>query len=297
MSHAVHITAFYHFMPLTGERLSDLQEAMRMFGETHSMRGLVLLAEEGINGTVCGAPEVIVEWKAYLSDLFPGITFKDSTAPKVVFKRWAVKLKPEIVGLKRPDIVPAGKNGHLSPAEFHAMLQRDDVIVVDARNSYEYDIGKFQKAIDCGTERFSEFEAFAEQADLPKDKPVLMYCTGGIRCEKASFAMQEKGFKEVYQLDGGILAYLEQFPNGLFEGECFVFDWRTAVDQHLQPSAVYETCPHCGMPGNELVQCKACNKEQKICSKCAAISHHQTCSKHCAYVIKNRDDKGAVTVG
>jgi UPF0176 protein len=174
------------------------------------------------------------------------------------------------------------------------MLQRDDIVVVDARNSYEYNIGKFKNAVDCGTYRFSEFEAFAEQANLPKDKPVLMYCTGGIRCEKASLAMQEKGFNEVYQLDGGILAYLEQFPNGLFEGECFVFDKRTAVDQQLQPTNVYDTCPHCGMPGSESVLCKACNSEQKICSDCSKLAHCHTCSKHCAHIVKIRYSTSSV---
>ncbi len=286
VSHPITITAFYKFLPLAADGLAAIRAEMIRFGEDNGMRGLVLIAEEGINGTVCGKPEVIGEWKNLLTEQFGEIAFKDSYADDLVFKRWSVKLKPEIVGLKRRDMVPDGKNGHLSPAEFHAMLQRDDVIVVDARNSYEYGIGKFAKAVDCGTERFSEFEAFAEQTDLPKDKPVLMYCTGGIRCEKASLAMQEKGFNEVYQLDGGILAYIEQFPNGLFEGECFVFDKRVAVDQHLQPSAVYDTCPHCGLPGSESVLCKGCNTEQKICSKCAVVDYRHACSKQCANRIK-----------
>jgi UPF0176 protein len=283
----VSITAFYTFCPLDAVQLSSLHDQLTAFGQKNNMRGLVLLAEEGINGTVCGSSDAIAAWKKHVTAQFGDITFKDSLADRHVFRRWSVKVKPEIVGLKRPDVVPQGKNNHLSPAEFDRMLKEEDVVVLDARNSYEYGIGKFTNAIDCGTTTFSQFPEFVANADIPKDKKVLMYCTGGIRCEKASLAMQEKGYRDVYQLDGGILAYLEQFPEAAFEGECLVFDQRCAVDQHLRPSQTYNTCPHCGMPGSESVLCRACKSEQKICSDCARIDHRHACSKHCAYVIKN----------
>lgn len=284
MSSSVLITAFYAFLPLDQSSVDELQTRLKTFGQTHGMRGLVLIASEGINGTVCGSPSVIQEWKDLITAQFPGIIFKDSRADHLVFSRWSVKIKPEIVNLKQPDVRPSGPHKHLSPEEWEKILNEEDVLVLDARNHFEYAIGKFKGALDCNTESFSEFPDYVKNAGLPKEKKILMYCTGGIRCEKALIEMEKQGYENVYQLDGGILGYLAKFPDSKFEGECFVFDHRASVDQHLRPSQKYRLCPHCGDPGDVRIHCAECETECIVCESCAEIPKRKTCSKQCAYV-------------
>lgn len=275
------ITAFYHFVDIDESTLPALQKELLAYGHQRNMEGLVLVAPEGVNGTIAAHTAAdLQEWKQYLTAKFGEIVFKDSGAEGIAFRRWAVKIKKEIVGLGKPSIRPKGKHRHLTPAEWDAVLKQEDVLVLDTRNSYEYGIGKFEGAIDCGTTTFSQFPAFVEKAELPKDKKILMYCTGGIRCEKALLEMEEQGYDNVYQLDGGILAYLQQFPESKFEGECFVFDYRVAVDQKIQPSKTYGTCPHCGDPGDLLITC-VCGIQKKVCATCAKEEVRKTCSKRC----------------
>ena len=274
------ITSFYAFVPLDEADLGSLKSELLVFGTDHALRGLTLIATEGINATVCGTAEAVGEWKAFLTEKFGSIAFKDSGAGRNVFRRWSVKIKPEIVALKNTAIRPNGRRNHLSPEAWSAAIKREDVLVVDARNSYEFSIGKFRGAIDSGTDCFGEFPAFVEKAKLPKDKKILLYCTGGIRCEKALLAMEEQGFENVYQLEGGILAYLEKFPHAEFEGECFVFDHRVAVDQNLRPSQVYGLCPHCGLAGSIRITCR-CGKSGFVCAECDEDPLHRTCSKRC----------------
>jgi UPF0176 protein len=261
VEYPITITASYAFFPLSEQELQALHEELLQFGKDRGMRGLVLIAREGINSTVCGTPSAIAEWKERLRKLEKNIVFKDSGADALVFRRWSVKLKKEIVTIRKDDIHPHGPHRHLTPEEWKEMIKRDDVVVLDTRNHYEIEIGKFKGAVDPGIRHFREFPEFVQKTSLPKDKKVLMYCTGGIRCEKALLAMEAEGFKDVYQLEGGILAYLEKFPHEDFEGECFVFDKRVAVDQKLQPSSVYQLCYECGDP---CVQGK--------CEKCCKVS-------------------------
>lgn len=264
-----------------------MQTELKQLGTDHQMHGLVLVAPEGINGTVSGSNEAIAQWKEHLTERFGKIDFKDSSADHQVFRRFFVKIKPEIVCIKDEKIRPQGSRKHLSPEEFHRVLQEEDVVVLDTRNDYEVAIGKFDGAIDPHIKRFHEFPAYVAQSGIPKDKKVLMYCTGGIRCEKALIAMEQQGYGHVYQLEGGILAYLQKFPEGKFRGECFVFDHRVAVDQHLQPSSVYQLCPHCGDPGDVRITCM-CGKMQKICKNCQRDRVPHTCSKRCAHEAKKR---------
>lgn len=278
----IHITAFYTFVPLPEDQLPRLREELLAYGTARDMHGLTLLATEGVNGTVCGSKQAIDEWKVELTNRFGKIVFKNSTAERVVFRRWSVKIKPEIVGLKRTDIRPAGKHRHLTPEEWQEMLTKEDVVLLDARNDYEVAIGTFKNAVNPNIESFQEFPDFAKKSDLPKSKKVLMFCTGGIRCEKALLAMEEQGFEDVYQLEGGILAYLEKFPHKNFEGECFVFDQRTAVNQELKPSEIYCICPHCGQPGDTEITCERCNASKKVCALCVQKTHRRSCSKRCA---------------
>jgi UPF0176 protein len=288
VSSAVSITAFYKFLPLAEAKLRELSTELKSFGESRGMRGLVLLAPEGINGTVSATAEVIEEWKEMISGLVGEITFKDSAAAKSVFKRWSIKIKPEIVGLHQYDVQPKGKHKHVSPAEWQEMLEKEDVVLIDARNAYEVAIGKFRGAVDPNIIQFNQFAEFAKTAPIPKDKKVLMYCTGGIRCEKAILEMEKHGYEDVYQLDGGILAYLKQFPHKDFEGECFVFDKRVAVDQNLEPSQIYGTCPHCGDPGDIRAVCRLCSTPHIVCERCTKDEWKNTCSKACANIVKKR---------
>ncbi len=281
MCSQISITACYAFSDIAEDQLDALQTELRTFGQERNMQGLVLIATEGINGTVSGTGEAIGDWKHFLTERFGEMTFKDSVAENSAFKRWSVKIKPEIVALKNANIRPRGKYKSLSPAEWQKVIAEEEVVLLDVRNACEVAIGKFKNAIDPGMRAFSEFTDFAKNAALPKEKKVLMYCTGGIRCEKALLAMEAEGFQNVYQLDGGILAYLEQFPHNNFEGECFIFDHRTAVDQNLQPSSTYAICPHCGNPGDKMITCAHCSNDHKICSDCFAEESRRTCSKRC----------------
>ena len=189
----------------------------------------------------------------------PLSTIKRSQSPFAPFRRWKVVQRRETVTSG-----PIGQSGsparHLSPQEWHEMLQRPDVMLLDVRNDYEIRLGTFRGAIDPQTSSFTQFADYVARLEVPKDQPILTFCTGGIRCEKAAPYLKAQGFSEVYQLDGGILNYMEHYPNGNFEGECFVFDDRVALDQNLQPSASYRRCPECGQPGSE--PCSYCGQGQ-----------------------------------
>ncbi|MCB0319832.1 MAG: hypothetical protein KDD60_02835, partial [Bdellovibrionales bacterium] len=226
------VTTFYCFSPLEPAELERWEEQMCDLHRGSDLLGLVITAVEGINGTVSGSDSTIVEWKQLVRSMpgFEEIIFKDSRARVTPFKRFKIKRRREIVTLGRPDILPKEKrHNHLSPAEWDRTLKEEEVVVIDTRNSYEVDLGKFRGAIDPKTKYFSEFGDFVESSGIPKDQKVLMYCTGGIRCEKAIYEMELRGYENVFQLEGGILNYLQHFPNSEFEGECFVFDHRVSV--------------------------------------------------------------------
>ncbi|PIR52856.1 hypothetical protein COU76_04400 [Candidatus Peregrinibacteria bacterium CG10_big_fil_rev_8_21_14_0_10_49_10] len=289
MKTGISITAWYKFTPLEEGTLSSLQKELQTFGKAKRMRGLVLLAEEGVNGTVCGLASAIQEWKQLMQKHFGEIVFKDSFAEEYVFPRWFVKVRPEVVALKNTDIRPSEEHHHLSPEEWHDALE-EDVVVLDTRNDYETEIGMFAKAVDLEMQSFKDFPWAVQKAEIPKDKKVLLYCTGGIRCEKALLEMEKQGYTNVYQLQGGILAYLRKFPHQKFDGECFVFDHRVSVDQELRPSQKYKLCPHCGDPGNCAVSCLRCGRDRIICTECHKKTHLQTCSKDCTYHLQRRSD-------
>ncbi len=287
MNYPFSITACYAFLDISKDRLASLKKELITFGKERGLRGLFLLSTEGVNGTICGVPQAIGEWKDLLTTLFGPIIFKDSHAEKQVFRRFSVKIKPEIVVIKDPDLHPKGPHKHLSPAEWQKLIDEGDVLLLDTRNDYEVAIGSFKDAIDPKIEAFSDFPTFVQKANLPKDKKILMYCTGGIRCEKALLAMEKQGYDNVYQLEGGILAYLQQFPEKSFKGECFVFDHRVSVDQQLLPSQKYGLCPHCGDPADQLVTCY-CGTSKKVCSECFTDLTQRTCSKHCRNVLRSK---------
>ena len=252
--------------------------------EENSVKGLVLFAPEGVNGTVAGTEEGIVLFKQKIRDLSncQELTFKDSTSEVRPFHRITVDIRKEIVGLKRPDLVPdSAENFHLTPTEWHqAMLSEEPKVIIDTRNRYETMAGKFKGAIDPGINNFSEWGQYLDSAEIPQDVPVYMYCTGGIRCEKAILEMRSRGFDKVYQLRDGILGYLAEYPNGEFEGDCFVFDDRVALDQNLKPSGRLGICPGCGLPTEAKNVCDRCDKTHYMCEACLS-KWGPVCSKQC----------------
>lgn len=292
------ILAFYKFHPISAELLQAKQLELEKRGEDLGIRGLAIIGVEGLNATLCGEPEPL---RAFVNEVCAMLGLPNDVKPKESwadmppFRRMKVKVRDEIVTLGKPEVLPLppGSPFHLSPDEWDQAMSEEDVLVIDTRNWYETKIGKFKGALDPNIEEFVEFSDYLKKAEIPKDKKILIYCTGGIRCEKAIVEMHGQGFQNVYQLDGGILNYLEQRPNKNFVGECFVFDHRVAIDQKLQPSQTYKLCPHCGQPGKTQLQCRKCEADAVVCEQCVATEHLQTCSKNCAHHYqRNRETKG-----
>lgn len=245
------VAALYKFADLP-----DFVELRTKFTELcakFNIKGSLLLALEGINGTVAGTRDAIDALKSFLlaDNRFDGIEYKESFADKNPFPRMKVKLKKEIVTLGRPEANPNQIVGtYLNPKEWNELIKNDDVVVIDVRNDYEVQLGTFHNALNPKTESFREFPDFVEKnLDPQRHKKIAMMCTGGIRCEKASSYMKKQGFGEVYHLKGGILKYLEETPKteSLWTGECFVFDNRVTVDHDMKPGT-YTLCHGCRNP-------------------------------------------------
>lgn len=247
--------ALYKFVALP--EYQKLQAPLLAACQSHHIKGSLLLAAEGINGTIAGLPHQIHAILHYLrtDPLFEGkfsdLEHKESYADEQPFYRMKVKLKKEIVTLGVPGISPTKKVGtYVKPEDWNALISDPEVVLIDTRNDYEVGIGTFKGAIDPKTTTFREFpEYVAKHFDHTKHKKVAMFCTGGIRCEKASSFMLEQGFKEVYHLQGGILKYLETVPEteSLWQGECFVFDQRVAVKHNLKVGE-FDQCYACRHP-------------------------------------------------
>ncbi len=233
------IVAFYKFIPLAD--YPSMRQPLLDFCHRHNIRGSILLAAEGINGTIAGEQPDIDAVLAYirrdarLSDL----EHKTSYADYRPFQRMKVRLKREIVTIQHAQADPLQQVGtYVDPDAWNALIARDDVVLIDTRNDYEFELGTFAGAVNPATESFGEFPSYVENNLNPSEhKRVAMFCTGGIRCEKATAYMLSQGFEEVYHLKGGILKYLEQVPQeqSLWQGECYVFDERVTVDHDLKP--------------------------------------------------------------
>lgn len=245
------VAAFYKFVPLPDYR--NLRPTLQQRCEDLGLLGTILLAEEGINGTVSGSEKNIRRLFEQLQqqERMQDLHYKESWASTQIFHRLKVRLKKEIVSLGIEAVDPNRIVGeYVKPADWNALISRDDVRVIDTRNAYEYELGTFTGAEDPQTRSFREFPAWvADNLDPNLDQHVAMFCTGGIRCEKSTSYLLEQGFKNVYHLDGGILNYLETVDreNSLWQGDCFVFDNRVSVDHDLA-AGDYELCPACRMP-------------------------------------------------
>ncbi|MET3598371.1 rhodanese-related sulfurtransferase [Martelella mangrovi] len=266
------VAALYHFT-----RFADFQ-AFRapLFAccEENGVRGTLLLAHEGINGTIAGSHEGIANVLAFIRARpeFAGLEHKESHASKMPFNRLKVRLKKEIVTMGVEDIDPLKTVGtYVEPKDWNDLISDPETIVIDTRNDYETAIGLFRGAVDPHTKTFREFPRWVEENRGLHNKPkIAMYCTGGIRCEKASAYMKEQGFDEVYHLKGGILKYLEEVPENesLWDGACFVFDERVSVTHGLKEGE-HELCHACRHPVTPEDKLSADYEEGVSCPHCA----------------------------
>ncbi|MCZ8335266.1 MAG: rhodanese-related sulfurtransferase [Rhodobacteraceae bacterium] len=245
------VAALYHFTRFPDP--AALRGPLLDLCLTQGVKGSLLLAGEGINGTIAGPRRGIDAVLAHIRAL-PGCTdldWKESHAPTMPFGKMKVKLKREIVTMGQPDVDPqAGVGSYVSPAEWNALISAPDVAVIDTRNDYEVAIGTFEGAIDPGTRSFSQFPQWWEaNRDRFHNKRIAMFCTGGIRCEKSTNFLLQQGVENVYHLKGGILKYLEDVPQdqSMWQGECFVFDQRVSVGHGLVPGTL-SSCGACRRP-------------------------------------------------
>jgi UPF0176 protein len=252
---SVQVAAFYGFTAMA--ELPPLQQELRDLAEAGAVRGTILLAEEGVNGTISGPEGGVQAVLARLRQLpgLAGLEAKFSEAPQQAFHRLKVRIKREIVTMGCPTVKPAEQVGtYVPPQQWDALIRDPEVLVVDTRNAYEVAVGTFEGAMDPGTESFREFPAWVERELRPlveqrQPKAIAMFCTGGIRCEKSTAYLLQQGFENVHHLQGGILRYLEEMPEqgSSWQGECFVFDQRVSVNHQLEPGS-YSLCHACGLP-------------------------------------------------
>ena len=249
------IASFYKFVPITN--LDTLQNTLYSFCWDLGISGTILLADEGINGTIAGTKNSVKDLYQWFCDQpnLNGLQLKYSEYIPVPFHRLKVRIKREIITIGQQGIDPTINTGnYVDPLDWNSLLKEDKTIVIDTRNHYEVEIGTFDKALNPRTNSFREFPAWVagtleRMPDIHKDSKIAMFCTGGIRCEKATSYLKKRGYKNVFHLEGGILKYFEDVSGeeNLWNGECFVFDNRVSLKKDLQPGE-YLMCHACGMP-------------------------------------------------
>ncbi|KIE04273.1 UPF0176 protein [Candidatus Jidaibacter acanthamoeba] len=230
------VTTFYKFVEL--EDLTELKLQLLKFCNEVKIKGTILIAKEGINATLTGSKDSIIAFYSFIKsyNCFSDLSFKESISNFTPFKKMKVKIKPEIVTFKAEiDINKRGE--YLSPEEWDKFLEKDDIIIIDTRNDYEVALGTFKNATDPKTKAFTELPKWVKEnlTEEDKEKTILMFCTGGVRCEKSTAYMKQNGFDKVYHLEGGILKYLESTKNANnnWIGSCFIFDDRSALSHDL----------------------------------------------------------------
>lgn len=291
------VAALYQFVSLP--HYKELQAPLKELGLAEDIRGTLLLASEGINGTVCGSRQAIDRLKTYLTSLgcFNNLEYKESFCEAQPFVRLKVRLKKEIVTLGIPGIDPTKVVGtYVDSNQWNSLLEDPEVIVLDTRNDYEIKIGSFEGALNPNTRTFRDFPNYVRtHLKDKKNKKIAMFCTGGIRCEKASSFMAQEGFEEVYHLKGGILKYLDTIPKeeSHWHGECFVFDERIGVKEQVRVGT-HSRCFGCRFPISEIdkqsklyeegVTCPNCYHTKTEASKAKARTRHMQHqrAKHCA---------------
>lgn len=266
------IASFYKFVVI--DNCPELQAQLQSYCEAHEIKGTILIANEGINGSICGSVETVNAALGFLRQdtRFAELSHKFATCTgKPPFAKLKIKIKAEIVTLREPLANPSKQVGtYVAPQDWNALIEDPEVLVIDTRNAYEVEIGTFKGSTSPHTAAFTDFPQYVRQNLSPiKHRKVAMFCTGGIRCEKATSLLLAEGFGEVYHLEGGILNYLEQIPaaESQWRGDCFVFDERVAVTHSLEPGN-YRMCYDCGFPipilNADKIPCPHCGSDRLV---------------------------------
>lgn len=281
------VLLYYKFTPIEDPE-QFAKEHLELCNQLQ-LKGRILVAPEGINGTVSGLKEHTQKYMDWMHahPQFHDIDFKIDPHDQHAFKKMHVRPKKELVTFRvNKKLNPNRKTGkYLSPKEFYELLQQEDVIVLDGRNNYEYDLGHFRGAIRPDVNSFREFpEWIRKNLKDFKNKKIITYCTGGIRCEKLTAYMIEEGFKDVSQLKGGIVTYSKDpdVQGKLFDGKCYVFDRRISVPINRQEHVVVGSCYHCGTATEKYINCKYdfCHRQHLVCEDCEE-THQGYCSEEC----------------
>lgn len=290
----MHIASFYRFARLSKTDIETWRSALLARARQLDVKGTVLLAEEGINGSLCGSEAAVEQILKQLQTdpRLADLAIRRSTAPQAPFLRLKVRHKREIVTLGVDGVNPLlGVGTYVAPAAWNALIQDPQTLVVDTRNAYEVGLGTFTGAVDPGTHSFRDFPAWVNQklpALLADRQPrrLALFCTGGIRCEKATALLLSQGFDEVHHLQGGILGYLEAMPpqRSLWQGECFVFDQRAALNHALAPGS-HALCHACRMPLSQQdqalpsfipgVSCRHCERQRSPADRARYAERHR----------------------
>lgn len=283
------IILFYKYISI--ESPHQIMKWQREICQNLELKGRILISHEGINGTLGGLTENLDEYTKLMSahELFNNIDFKQSNGGPECFPRLSIKVRDEAVALGIPydQLTPRNAGQHLTPQETHELLSNKpaDLVILDARNDYEWAIGRFKDAITPNIENFRDLPQYLDtNLDTFKDKQVLMYCTGGIRCERATAYLNEKNVaKKVYQIEGGIVRYAEQYPDGFFRGKNYVFDGRVSVRIN---DDILSSCSMCTTPSDDYYNClnAMCNKHFISCNDCIQ-KYNEACGETCNTLI------------
>jgi len=278
------VLLFYKYVKIENPEL--FREEQLKFCEENEILGRIYIAEEGINATVSGNAENIEKYKLNLwaDERFDDVVFKEDPSDEHAFRKLIVRIKKEIVNSGGIKADPELGGKRLKPENLQKMYENnEDFIIVDARNDYEFKIGHFKNALKPNVTNFREWPRFVEELKDYKDKKVVAYCTGGIRCEKATAYMVQAGFKDVYQLEGGIVSYTKKFPDQNWEGSIFVFDERRIISPNSRESLKHTAeCYYCGKPASYYINChnQNCDKLMITCNNCKEENGY-CCSEEC----------------
>lgn len=280
------VLLYYKYIPI--DNPEEVMLAHKEFGKIHNLKGRIIIAKEGINGTLEGTVADTQAYEQWLTTdpRFSDMWFKRSPGTGSAFPRWSVKVRPEIVSLHlgEEDFNPAEFTApHLPAEKLHEWLEQgEDLVIIDMRNQYEMKVGRFANSVLPPLNNFRDLRQVVDDLQEFKDKKVVPICTGGVRCEKASGYLLKKGFKDVYQLEGGIVTYMEKFPMGHFKGKLYVFDNRLVMGMPGgEQQEVIGKCDICGTPSERYINCanQACHDHIIICDTC--VEKSPTCSKAC----------------
>ncbi len=287
------INIFYKYTPIA--QPEHFREWLKGVCTALELRGRIIVASEGINGTLEGAAEAIAQFERTLHAQngvpstygdFSDVWFKHSPGTGVAFPRLSVRVRPEIVTLRAPQKIDPNKvtGTHISADELHEMFENDeDFVIIDMRNDYEHRVGHFEKSVEPGTENFYELPEKLDNLAHLKDKKVVTVCTYGVRCEKASGLLKKNGFKDVSQLHGGIGTYMQKYPGKHFRGSLYVFDQRLR-EQFTDSYEVIAECARCGVKSEHIVNCAndLCHKQHLQCEACIEEVGAPFCNAQCA---------------